>query len=113
MPEMTGVQMIESAHQLLLLENPSEGAPTVVASRHVETLGQKLRNRRTRLLVTRELAAFFESAPPATTITGNLVACYHDTGSTYVLNAITAPAEVAWVDAGVPKPLVDEGESSR
>ena len=45
MPEMTGVQMIESAHQLLLLENPSEGAPTVVASRHVETLGQKLRNR--------------------------------------------------------------------
>ncbi len=31
------------------------------------------------------------------------------TRATYVLNAITAPAEMAWVDAGVPKPLVDEG----
>ena len=75
----------------------------------METLGQQLRLSYLRLLVTRELAAFFETAPANTTITGNLVACYHVTGSTYVLNTVTAPAEVAWTDPGVPKPLVDEG----
>ena len=108
-PEMTGVQLMESAHKLLSLENPSEGEPSVVASRHVETLGQQLRLSYVRFLVTRELAAFFESAPTNTAITGNLIHCYHTKGSTYVLNAVTLPQELAWSDPGVPQPLVDEG----
>ena len=108
-PDMTGVLMIESAHRLLSLENPTGGEPAVVASRHMDTLGQHLRLTYLRLLVTRELATFFETAPANTTITGNLVACYHAEGSTYVLNTVTAPAEAAWTDPGVPKPLVDEG----
>jgi sulfur-carrier protein adenylyltransferase/sulfurtransferase len=108
-PEMTGVQMIESAHRLLSLENPSQGEPEIVVSRHVETLGQQLRLSYVRLLVTRELAAFFESAPASTAMIGNLIHCYHTKGSTYVLNAVTTPKELAWSDPGVPQPLVDEG----
>ncbi|MGA8611162.1 MAG: hypothetical protein WB760_05505 [Xanthobacteraceae bacterium] len=107
-PEMTGVQMIESAHRLLSLETPSEGELEVVASRHVETLGQQLRTAYTRLLVTRGLAAFFETIPPKVTITGNLLACYHARGSTYVLSEVTAPSDLAWVNTGIPKPLVEE-----
>jgi sulfur-carrier protein adenylyltransferase/sulfurtransferase len=70
-PEMTGVQMIESAQRLLSLENPSGGEPEVVASRHLDTLGQQLRLSYMRLLVTRELATFFASAPADRTMTGN------------------------------------------
>jgi sulfur-carrier protein adenylyltransferase/sulfurtransferase len=108
-PDMTGAQIVESAYNLLSLENPPQGKPTVVASRHVETLGQQLRFAHMRLLVTRELAAFFDSVPANTTITGNLVACYHDKAATYVLNRVTAPTELVWTDSGIPKPFVDEG----
>ena len=60
-------------------------------------------------MVTRELAAFLEAAPNNTAMNGNLVNCYHKKGSTYVLNAVTAPAELAWADPSIPKPLIDEG----
>jgi sulfur-carrier protein adenylyltransferase/sulfurtransferase len=108
-PEMTGVQIIENAYKLLALENPSEGDPEIVASRHVETLGQQLRFVYMRLLVTPELVTFLESAPANTTMTGNLILCYHTKGSTYVLNTIATPKELAWSDPGIPQPLVDEG----
>lgn len=108
-PEMTGVQMIESAQRLLSLENPSGGEPEVVASRHLDTLGQQLRLSYMRLLVTRELATFFASASANRTMTGNLIHCYHEGGSTYILSTVTAPADLTWIDPGIPKPLVDEG----
>lgn len=38
-PNMTGIQMIESAHRLLSLENPTSSEEAAIASRHVETLG--------------------------------------------------------------------------
>ena len=106
--EMSGVQIVESAHRLLSLENPSEGEPEVVASRHEETLGQQLRTAYTRLLVTRDLAAFFETVPPNVTMTGNLLVCYHAKSSTYVLSEVTAPTDLVWANTGIPKPLVEE-----
>jgi hypothetical protein len=108
-PDNTGVEVIGSAHHLLSLENPTDGVTRMIASRHQETLGQTLRLKYMRLLITRELAAFFESVPVAIAVSGNLVMCYHPKGSTYILNTATVPGEVAWTDAGIPKPLVDEG----
>lgn len=107
-PEMTGAQVMESAHRLLWAENPTEGEPAIVPSRHMDTLGQRLRGTYTRLLVTRELAAYFATVPADVALTGNLLMCYHTKSSTYLLNNVTAPSELAWTITGVPKPLVDE-----
>ena len=86
--EMTGVQMIESAHRLLSSENPPEGRGQIVVSRHVDTLGQRLRGTYTRLLVTRGIADWFASVPARPAVTGNLLTLYHAKSSTYVLKDI-------------------------
>ena len=42
-PDMTGIQMIESAHRLLDGENPLSGERGIVSSRHATSLGLRLR----------------------------------------------------------------------
>jgi len=51
-PDITGADMILSAHRLLQGENPVTGARAAVASRHKTTVGQDLRGTRRRLMAT-------------------------------------------------------------
>lgn len=56
-PDLTGAQMVESAHRLLLHEVPNEvGEQPVAPSRHVESLGQQLRGSAVGFVLTRSLA---------------------------------------------------------
>ncbi len=56
-PDITGAQMVESAHRLLLHEAPNEiGEQPVAPSRHVESLGQQLRGSAVGFVLTRSLA---------------------------------------------------------
>jgi hypothetical protein len=105
--EMAGAQMLESAYRLLSQENPVNGEPEVVASRHQVTLGQQLRNFYSRLLVTPELATLFATLPAGTTVTGKLQSYYHER-TTYIVTEVSSPENFAWKDTGIPETLIDE-----
>lgn len=56
-PDITGAQMVESAHRLLHHETPNDADEhPVVPSRHVESLGQQLRGSAVGFVLTRSLA---------------------------------------------------------
>lgn len=66
-PDVTGAQMIESAYNLLRIENPlGEGVaqtPTVAPSRHELSIGQELRGHYGRFYVGRELGSRLAALP--------------------------------------------------
>ena len=101
-PDMTGVQMIESAHRLLDSENPVPDERGIVASRHVTTLGQSLRIEHNRLLVTRELQMFLSGVPVEVPLIGNLLLAYHKAQSVNVIDKVTLTDGQSWTDLGVP-----------
>lgn len=104
--DMTGVQMIESAHRLLEGENLPSGERGVVASRHLDSLGQSIRGELSRLLVTRELAAFLSSVPLGTKLTGNFISLFRKPGAfTYLIDRITLEDGSVWRDPTVPDSL--------
>lgn len=107
-PDMTGVQMIESAHRLLEGENPAPNEKSIVASRHVSSLGQRLRAESIRLLVTRELAALFAGVPAGVPLMGNLLASFHKGQIVNIIDKITLADGQAWIDEGLPKHLSHE-----
>lgn len=110
-PEMTGLQMLQSAHRLLSQEHPAVGDPAVVASRHAETLGQSLRNKYSRLLITTKLAALFDSIEPGIAVTASRSYCYHEKATAYLIVSATLPNGEKWSDPSVPKVLVAEARS--
>ena len=104
--DMTGVQMIESAHRLLEGESPRSKEGGVVASRHVDTLGQRLRGETLRLLVTREFATFADGVPVGVKLKGNLLSCFRKPGAfIYLIDSVTLPDKSTWRDVGVPDSL--------
>ncbi len=68
-PELTGAHMIESAQRLLEIETPVAGVPQPPAnSRHATTLGQDLRGRSVRFVITQEFAAHMAEAVDRATL---------------------------------------------
>lgn len=107
-PDMTGLQMLQSTHRLLAQEHPAVGDPAVVASRHVETLGQSLRNNYSRLFITTKLAELFASISPGIAATASRSFCYHEKASAYLIDSLTLPEGEKWSDPSIPKVLVAE-----
>jgi len=107
-PELTGAQMIESAHRLLEAENPQTGEREIVLSRHLTTLGQRLRGRFSRMLLTRATEELFASVPVGVPLIGNIVLGRHEETFVNVLNKITRQDGSLWVDQNVPKQLGEE-----
>jgi hypothetical protein len=62
--DLTGANMIESARRLLEGEASSPDQHGIVPSRHATTLGQDLRSRRLRLLVTPALSEWVDLSIP-------------------------------------------------
>jgi hypothetical protein len=105
-PDLTGAQMLESAYRLLAGENPSPGETAVVASRHVDSLGQMLRRETLRFLVTRNLNAFFADVPVGATFTGNLLAAFRKPrGAVYFIDKIALADGAKWEDQSIPASL--------
>jgi len=107
-PDMTGVQMVESAHRLLEGENPAPNERGIVTSRHISSLGQRLRVDSIRLLVTRELQTLLAGVPAGVPLTANLLASFHKGQIVNIIDKITLADGHAWIDQSVPKHLSHE-----
>ena len=107
--DLTGADMIQSAHRLLLSEQPESGLPGLVASRHSTTLGQNLRGTLCRLLVTRSLAALAAKIPHRVAMIGSVLGIFHDESFVNILASLMMPDGEKWLEPSLPKPLKGEG----
>jgi sulfur-carrier protein adenylyltransferase/sulfurtransferase len=107
-PDLTGVQLIESVHRLLEGENPGAGEKGVVQSRHIDTLGQKLRSEYSRLLITRSLKAVLPALPVGAPATCNFVSAHHKESVIHVIDKITLADGTKWTDPSVPPQFASE-----
>jgi len=108
-PDTTGADMILSAHRLLEGERPGPGESGTVASRHRTTLGQDLRNKHARFLVTRALTEHIDSFPDGTILPASLLTVIHEETFVSVLASATGSDGTKWVEPTLPAPLVFEG----
>jgi len=103
-PELTGADMILSAYRLLQGERPASGEHVTVASRHQTTLGQDLRGKFTRFLVTRALAETLAGIPTGTMLSASVIGMLHEESYVNVVSSMIMPGGETWVDA-LPPPL--------
>jgi hypothetical protein len=108
MPDLTGVDVIESAHRLLEGENPSSGEKGAVASRHLDSVGQKLRGKFSRVLLTRNLEALLLTLPLRTPLTCTLATARHKECIVHILHKMTLADGTEWMDEGIPGELAEE-----
>ena len=108
-PEVTGADMITSAHRLLGSEtgNTEERAPA--PSRHHTTLGQELRFTLGRFLVTQGLTEFSQSMEEGTVLSATVVMLFRKETYTHVMTSVELSDGTKWVDPGFPEPLGFEG----
>ncbi len=104
-PDLTGAEMIESAHRLLEGETHSHGPMPVVQSRHATTLGQNLRGRRLRLLVTRDFRDIIATLPEQTPVEGKLIGMYHEESVVFAVTSLALPDGTEWIDNTIPQPI--------
>ncbi len=104
-PALTGVQMLESAHRLLVGENPL-GNPSIqtlgpVPSRHYLTPGQELRGTSARWYFSEGLRAFLARQPDGT---GSLKFSFRDKDDFFMvlIHQATAANDEQWVDEQIP-----------
>lgn len=106
--DLTGLHLLESAHRLLLQENPEAGEPVDVASRHQDSLGQSLRGKRRRLLATESLLAELAKISSGSVIAGKLAINFFDNETIYWVSELSADASSCWTDPKLPKPLISQ-----
>ncbi|UWU75983.1 ThiF family adenylyltransferase [Bradyrhizobium huanghuaihaiense] len=106
--DIMGVQLVESAHRLLATENPASGIPQAVASAHRVSLGQSLRARYLRFLVTRELNGFLAGLTVGTKLTGHAVMLFRPEAIIYVVDKISRSEADVWTNEAVPASLSTE-----
>ncbi len=101
--DVTGADMIASAHCLLDGEEPAPGVAAEVASRHQTTTGQDLRGVFSRFLFTGALEEELRTLPADVMAIAKTAAMYHpDDCLVHVIASITLPDGRVWKDE-VPK----------
>jgi sulfur-carrier protein adenylyltransferase/sulfurtransferase len=98
-PDVTGADMIVSAHRLLTGERNSSDEQGAVASRHKTTLGQDLRNKYARFVVTRGVAGVFETIPELIMLSANVIGMLHNESYVNVISSANLPEGKTWSDA--------------
>ncbi len=107
-PDVTGAQMIDSAHRLLQGERAASDELGTVASRHRTTLGQDLRFEFTRFLVTSALEQFVTGIPEAVTLSGNMIGMLHEEAVVYVVASVTISEKETWSEPSLSSPILFE-----
>ncbi len=97
-PELTGADMILSAHRLLEGERPSPDVRGAVASRHKTTLGQDLRGRFTRFMVTRALAGVCAAIPEGAVLFAQAIGLFHEESFVNIVSSLVLPSGESWTD---------------
>ena len=103
-PDLTGADMVASAHRLLQRERPAPDQEGEVASRHHTTLGQNLRGKRTRFVITRALADVLAGIPEGTLLSADALGLFHADSYVNLITSITMAGGQIWKDA-LPEPL--------
>jgi hypothetical protein len=97
--DITGADMIASAHRLLEGEQPEPGMAAGVASRHETTIGQDLRGVFSRFLITGALNEELRNLPGAVMASANTAGIYHRGDCVvHVIESITLPDGRIWKD---------------
>jgi hypothetical protein len=97
--DVTGADMISSAHRLLEGEEPAPGVAAEVASRHQTTIGQDLRGEFSRFLITRALEEELQALPEFVMVIAKTAAIYHPGDCiVHVIASITLPDGRTWKD---------------
>lgn len=107
-PEITGADMLRSAHRLLAGESPDAQQAGPVPSRHDTTLGQDLRGSQRRLLVTRPLQAEIDAIPENSFLQGVTLCIFRERGFVYVTKSIDRGAADSWSAPDLPPPFAEE-----
>lgn len=107
--DISGADMIESAHRLLQGERPAPEERGRVASRHATTIGQDLRGDRMRLLITRGLAEVLDAIPAGEIRTGTVICGFRGNAVYYTVKSVDVAEGQQWADETVPKTIADEG----
>lgn len=106
--DITGAMLLESAHRLLFTENPPEGKAERVPSAHEVSLGQTLRTRTLRFLLTRKLASFFEEMKVGDLLKCNMLMHYRPVSNVYIIDKVTKSDGEVWINPDVPPTLSAE-----
>ncbi|MBX3198267.1 MAG: ThiF family adenylyltransferase [Labilithrix sp.] len=105
-PNLTGADLVRSAHGLLTTEGTAPGSPAAaVPSRHELTMGQVARSENTRFLLTVPLQAFLEQAPRSVVGTGSFRFLYNDVTAVFLLASVDGLTADAWSDPELPSSL--------
>jgi len=102
--DLTGAEMVRSAHRLLQGERPSAGEFGDVPSRHETTIGQDLRGKYARFLVSRALDAVIATLPESVVWTARAIAFFHDECAVNVVASIERHDEENWIEE-LPEPV--------
>lgn len=107
-PDITGADMLVSAFRLLQGED-STSEVAAVASRHKTTLGQDVRNRFSRFVITRAAVELFATLHDGVAVSGKAVGTLHEESWVNAVSSITLPSGETWLDPEMPEPFRTEG----
>ena len=107
-PDITGADMIASAYRLLQGESGSAPDATI-PSRHTTTLGQDLRSRFSRFLVTDAAGACLATISEAVLVLGQSVGALHEETWVNALSSVALPSGDTWKDPTMPEAFRFEG----
>ena len=103
-PDLTGADMLQSAHRLLTGEERSIAGGVVVGSRHKESEGQQLRARSNRMLLPAGAEEILARLAEFQVLAGAVVVMYREGSRTFVL-AKAGEGEAEW-KASLPATLL-------
>jgi sulfur-carrier protein adenylyltransferase/sulfurtransferase len=112
-PDITGADMVASAHRLLEGERPSVDERAIVASRHRTTVGQELRGKWMRLFMTAELGKQIGKVPDGIALPVTLAGMFHEEAFVYLVASIGTDESERWTDDALPSSLIYESYERR
>ena len=104
-PDVSGAMMIESAQRLFRTEAPVEGLRGVVASRHATSLGQDLRSRFLRIVVTNSLRDHIATAACVEALQGKCVMSPGQKSAVFAITSLALADGAEWADESIPTEL--------
>lgn len=108
-PDVTGADLLRSAHTLLATERGVEQPPASVPSRHRLTLGQEVRVSPRRLLVTKAVGEFVARLPSPWETKLALRTVFHDSARVLVIASAAENSGLSYKAADLPAGLLEFG----
>jgi len=102
-PDLTGADLIRSAHRLISSEHPAEGAPQRVPSAHSITKGQELRTQSRRHIIVKEFAELVSGMAESVPLRTAVQLIPRNKGLSAIVSGVTLVDGSTWKPKGVPR----------